>query len=69
MNKRDLSAYMSKIGKIGGKKSRRVLTTEQARAMQELSVESKLSRKHSERIAIARKAGSAPKRKKQKKGN
>lgn len=61
MNKRDLSAYMSKIGKIGGKKSRRVLTTEQARKMAALSHKSK-----SERIAIARKAGSAPRRKKRK---
>jgi hypothetical protein len=27
--------YMSKIGRVGGKKSRRVLTTEQAQAMVE----------------------------------
>lgn len=37
----------------------RVLTTEQARAMNELSIESKKSAK---RIAIARKAGKAPKK-------
>ena len=54
MNKRDLSAYMSKIGKLGGKKSRRALSAEQAREMQKLSLKAR------------RKAGSAPKRKKAK---
>lgn len=45
MNKRDLSAYMSRIGKIGGKKSRRVLTSEQAREMAVLSHKAKSERK------------------------
>lgn len=57
MNKKDLSAYMRKIGRIGGTKSRRVLTTEQATKMAALSHKSK-----QERIAIARKAGKAPKK-------
>jgi len=33
MKKRELSAYFSNLGKKGGKKSRRTLTPEQARAM------------------------------------
>ena len=33
MNKKDLSAYLAKIGRKGGQASRRTLTTEQAREM------------------------------------
>lgn len=45
MNKKDLSAYMSKIGTVGGKKSRRTLSPKEARAMQKLSLESKRSKR------------------------
>jgi hypothetical protein len=39
-----ISAYFAKIGSKGGKKSRRVLTTEQAKVMAQLSLESKRSK-------------------------
>jgi hypothetical protein len=41
MSKSEIRAYLSKIGKIGGKKSRRTLSTEQARKMQMLSTKSR----------------------------
>lgn len=41
MNKSDLSAYFAKIGSKGGKTSKRVLTPEQARAMQAASTKAK----------------------------
>jgi hypothetical protein len=33
MTKKELSDYFRKLGKLGGKKSRRILTRAQARAM------------------------------------
>ena len=45
MNKRELSAYMAKIGAKGGKKSRRVLTSKQAKEMARLSLKSKQQKK------------------------
>jgi hypothetical protein len=43
MTKKDLSAYMAKIGKKGGKKSRRTLSPETARKMQQASIKAKLN--------------------------
>ena len=44
MNKSDLSAYFAKIGAKGGKASKRVLTPEQARAMQLASTKARLKK-------------------------
>jgi general stress protein YciG len=43
--KPEIKQYLSEIGRRGGKKSRRVLTTEQARAMVESREEKKRIRK------------------------
>lgn len=50
-----IKAYLAKIGAKGGKTSRRVLTTEQARAMAQLSLESKRSKAGSKRPRKQRK--------------
>lgn len=39
--KKEIKEYLSEIGKVGGKKSKRVLTTEQAREMVKIREEKK----------------------------
>lgn len=43
MNKKDITAYFSKLGKKGGAKSRRTLTPDQARAMVAARIKKRLS--------------------------